>query len=168
WKYSSPWCEGAGWRSAPWTVSSLAAGRRREFRCRWSHVGCCVRPNGRGGTVRRGPRRAPSVRAVRRWTRRSRPGSVALSVPERTTVSETGGLLVDGVFASNELAVERGLLLARTRRIPLATSIAMVIERARRERLSILRTRRSEVVHDALPRSRALRGTTPRIWGRRD
>jgi hypothetical protein len=83
-------------------------------------------------------------------------------------VSETGGLLVDGVFASNELAVERGLLLARTRRIPLATSIAMVIERARRERLSILRTRRSEVVHDALPRSRALRGRTPRIWGRRD
>jgi hypothetical protein len=52
--------------------------------------------------------------------------------------------------------------------IPLATSMAMVIERARRERLSILRTRRSEVVHDALPRSPALRGTTPRIWGRRD
>jgi len=68
-------------------------------------------------------------------------------------VSETGGLLVEGVFA---------------RRIPLATSMAMVIERARRERLSILRTRRSEVVHDALPRSPALRGTTPRIWGRRD
>jgi hypothetical protein len=83
-------------------------------------------------------------------------------------VSETGGLLVDDVFANTERASQRGLLLARPRRIPLATSIALVIERARRERLSILRTRRSEVVHDALPRSRALRGRTPRIWGRRD
>jgi len=83
-------------------------------------------------------------------------------------VSETGGLLVGSVFARTERVDGRGLVLARPRRIPLAASIALVIERARRERLSILRTRRSEMVHDATPRSRALRGITPRIWGRRD
>ena len=89
-------------------------------------------------------------------------------VSEWTMVSETGGLLVDEVFAKILRDGAMRLALARPRRIPLATSIALVIERARRERLSILRTRRSEVVHDALPRSRALRGRTPRIWGRRD
>jgi len=42
-------------------------------------------------------------------------------------VSETGGLLVDGVFVRTERASKRGLLLARPRRISLATSIALVI-----------------------------------------
>jgi len=36
------------------------------------------------------------------------------------------------------------------------------------ERVERLHTRRFEMVHDAVPRSRRLRGTSPLTWGRRD
>jgi len=55
-------------------------------------------------------------------------------------VSETGGHPVERVFAIARMT----------------------------ERMSFLRNERCEVVHDAIPRSRALRGSSPRIWGRRD
>jgi len=60
-------------------------------------------------------------------------------------VSETGGLPVDVVFV-----------------------IAAAVDHATPERMSTLRKQRLEMVHDAIPRSPARRGTSPRTWGRRD
>jgi len=70
-------------------------------------------------------------------------------------VSETGGLPVEHVC-----------MRARARTFPLAASTP--IDRSRPERMSTLHNEAPQVVHDAIPRSRALRGMSPRIWGRRD
>jgi hypothetical protein len=120
---------------------------RAAERARW---------NGPAGATPRSLARVPTGGE----TRRSRPGSCALSVAERTMVSEgndgclkTGGLLEEGVFA---------------RMIPLATSMAMVIRTCAQGTLEHLAhpalrsgTRRASSVPSAAR-------TTPRIWGRRD
>jgi len=41
--------------------------------------------------------------------------------------------------------------------------VCVVADRSER-----LHTRRFEMVHEPIPRSRRLRGTSPRTWGRRD